>query len=369
MSRDALAAMCDALNAGGTADDAMSAAREVIIEIAAESITSHREPSRQHSEPRVRMPGRGRAADSIRLGRRAGEVLAERGAMTLRQLYYALVSTGDLPKTEAGYGKLKRLIVDLREDGTIPWNLIVDHVRTVFEARTFDGIEDLLSDSARLYRRNLMRDQDDAVQLWAESDSIGSVIAPVAERYTIPTFIGRGYTSRGYLWNAAADAVAAQEAGKRVVILHVGDFDPSGEDIFRDLEQTFRVYAFAISEGYSATDVRAYFSCLGPLAPSETHWLDFERLALTQEQVDEYHLPARPPKASDTRTAKFTGSGAVEVEALPVEALLDIVEQAILSTIDPKALAVVRAAEKSERELMRRIAATPIERLRTVAAA
>jgi hypothetical protein len=279
-------------------------------------------------------------------------------AMTLRQLYYALVSISAILKTEAGYGKLRRVIVALREDGTIPWDWLVDHTRSVFAVRTWDGIEGLLTDSATLYRRDLMRQQDVAIQLWAESDSIGSVITQVADRYTIPTFIGRGYSARGYLWSAARDAVAAHEAGKTVVILHVGDFDPSGVDIFRDVEETLRIYATAVLVGRPASYVRQLEN-----RDHWTHWLEFERLALTQEQVDEYGLPSRPPKASDVRTAKFTGSGAVEVEALPVEALLAIVEQAIVEWIDPGELQVAKLAEASEREIAVRIAGTPIEKL------
>ncbi|MGA3030852.1 MAG: hypothetical protein ABSE58_08980 [Candidatus Limnocylindrales bacterium] len=356
----------------------MNAEREQAVQAAVDEIErqfAHLGGPR-HFQPRTQKVStrrRGRAAETILLGRQARAILAERDAMTLRQLYYALVSTGALPKTEAAYGKLKRLVVDLREDGTIPWGSIVDHVRAVFAVRTFDGIEDLLTDSAMLYRRNLMRDQHYSVQLWAESDSIGSVIAPVAERYTIPTFIGRGYSSRGYLWTAAQDAVAAHQSSKRVIIFHVGDFDPSGEDIFRDLEQTFRLYAAAIQVGRTVAGLRQVTAAarlfVGELADAmtDTGWLDFERLALTQEQVDEYRLPSRPPKASDPRTAGFSGRGSVEVEALPIEVLVDIVDQAILGTIDPAALQVVEAAEKSERDIMRRIARTPIERLREAA--
>lgn len=315
------------------------------------------------------MAGRGKAVATIKLGEAAVSILEDsRYPMTLRQLYYKLVSTNIIPKTEAGYHKLGRVVRDLREDGTIPWEWIVDHVRSTFEARTWDGIEDLLSDTAKLYRRDLMRQQDVAIQLWAESDSVGSFIAPVAERYTIPTFVGRGYSSRGYLWSAARDAVAAHQAGKDVVIFHVGDFDPSGEDIFRDLEETLRLYAAAIEEDVSVANMRALAERWDIYnAAWLTNWLDFERLALTQDQVDEYDLPSRPPKPGDVRTAKFTGSGAVEVEALPVEVLLGIVESAIVDSIDEQQLAVVEAAEATEREQVRRIAATPIGRLLEVA--
>ncbi len=226
-----------------------------------------------------------------------------------------------------------------------------------------------------------MRSQRVAIQLWAESDSIGSLIARTADRYTISTFIGRGYSARGYLWAAAKDAVHAHEAGKRVHILHVGDHDPSGEDIFRDVEETLRLYAIAVETDAPAAVVRRHLLArirhegappdedVRGRTPSQdqlelfTDWLEFERLTLTPEQIKQHELPVRPPKASDVRTAKFTGSGSVEVEALPVDMLLAIVEGAILTRIDPEALAAAELVEESEREVARRIAATPVDRL------
>lgn len=318
-----------------------------------------------HPAPRSKKVGRGKAEATVALGQAAHDVLARSSyAMTLRQLYYALVSAGAIPKVDAVYDKLKRVMRQLREDGSVPWEWLVDHTRDVFEARTFDGIEGLLDDSARLYRRDLMRSQDVAIQLWAESDSIGSVIAGTADRYCIPTFIGRGYSARGYLWAAAQDAVAAHAAGKMVHILHVGDHDPSGEDIFRDVEETLRLYALAIEAGASVQDIRTMLAA-GRLLDIErdTRWLDCERLALTAEQVERYALPVRSPKPKDVRSAKFTGVGAVEVEALPVETLLAIVEEAILDRIDVHALRVAEMAERDERTIARRIAATPVARL------
>lgn len=99
-----------------------------------------------------------------------------------------------------------------------------------------------------------------------------------------------------------------------------------------------------------------------------TDWFTFKRLALTPDQIAEFNLPPQPLKSSDVRTAKFTGSGTVEVEALPVEALLHIVEQSILDLIDPTALRIAEEAEQSERNIARRIAATPVQKLVEAAA-
>jgi hypothetical protein len=339
---------------------------------------------RSQLQPRSQKRGRGKAADTLALGDAAYQVLRRTAwAMTLRQLFYALVSESAIPKTEAAYAKLKRVMRDLREDGSVPWDWLVDHTRAVFRPRTFDGLEGLLNESADLYRRDLMRQQKVAIQLWAESDSIGSVIAQVADRYTIPTFIGRGYAARGYLWEAAKDAVAAHAAGKEVVILHVGDYDPSGEDIFRDVEETLRLYSVAVEWEDSVNEVRRWLreeihdvgftpdrvwrhngeTEWQSTLVDKTTWLAVERLALTPEQIAEHELPERPPKKSDPRTKTFRGSGVVEVEALPVDDLLSIVGSAITDFIDTDALRVIEVAEQSEREVMQRIAATSIEKL------
>lgn len=364
MSGDDLAAMFDKMFGSAGQGAPGSTPGQVIASMA------FTEPPPGQTQPRSQKPRRGKSVATIELGQTAFDVLAESEyAMTLRHLYYRLVAQGAIPKDHPSYIKLGRVMRLLREDGTVPWEWLVDHVRSVIRRRTWDGVEDMLGDTAELYRRDLMRNQDVAIQLWAESDSIGSVIAPVAQRYTIPTFIGRGYSSRGYLWTAAKDAVAAHEAGKTVLILHVGDFDPSGLDIFRDLEETLRLYAFAIEADTSVAFARRRMAIdFNTSLEFETNWLDFQRLALTAEQVEDYELPTAPAKTKDTRTAGFIGIGTVEVEALPVEDLLAIVETAITNEIDPEALRILEQAEKSEREIMRRIAATPIERLVEAAA-
>jgi hypothetical protein len=339
-------------------------ADELFDQLVGAAFKSAQVSSHQQSAPRSTMPakaGRGKSSATIRLRTQARRILDETPwAMTLRQLYYALVSAGVIDKTEADYGRLKRVMKDAREDGIVPWEWLVDNTRSVISNRTWDSLSGLLEDSAKMYRADLMRQQNVAIQLWAESDSIGSVASQVALKYAVPTFIGRGYSARGYLWQAAKDAVEAHAGGKLVHILHVGDHDPSGVDIFRDVEETLRLYCSAIQYGVSVTMARRMVTMTGD---DGTWWLDVERLALTPEQIEDYQLPMRPLKASDKRARNFKGRGSVEVEALPVDELLAIVEAAITSKIDMVQLEKSRTEEQMAREVMERIAAKPIETL------
>lgn len=134
-----------------------------------------------------------------------------------------------------------------------------------------------------------------------------------------------------------------------------------------DTEQTLRSYALAAGPE-SRFSVAQYRRYLG-LDEIERHtaWLTVRRIALTPTQIEAYELPYRPVKSSDSRAAGFTGKGAVELEALPVDDMLDIVQSSIESYIDPTALDAARLAEESERDIMGRISRTPVERLLEVA--
>ncbi len=288
--------------------------------------------------------------------------------MTVRHLFYRLLSQRVVTK-KADYKKLIRIVKDLREEGVVPWDWIADRTRVVMRSKTWDGVEAMLKETAILYRRDLMRGQPVALQIWAESDSIAAVIAQVADRYTVPVYVGRGFTSRGYLHQSAEEITSAIQTGKEVVVLHVGDYDPSGEHIYRDVFRTLKEYVLAAYGGVPVAGIRR------ALADKVEHdgWVDFnvkslgfERLALTPQQIEEYDLQyAEVTNPESTHARGFTGRGTVEVEALLVEDLLPIVENAIRSRIDQQALKVIEVAEASEREVMKRIASTPVERLVT----
>ncbi len=224
----------------------------------------------------------------------------------------------------------------------------------------YDGPEAALRATAEHYRRDLMRSQPTRIEVWAESDSIGSVLAEVTNEYGIDLYIGRGYSSRGYLHSAAEQIEAAAADGKRTLILHMGDYDPSGEDIARTVRDTLERYvdelsrARLIRDGWDTAWSPAWQAYRGRqyLSP------DFDRLAVTPEQIAELDLPYRPVKGSDPRTRGFAGAGSVEIEAIPRATILDILRDRIERELDTRALEIMRVAEASERAVLARIAET-----------
>jgi hypothetical protein len=137
--------------------------------------------------------------------------------------------------------------------------------------------------------------------------------------------VAKGYASITFL-HSAAEVIQAK--GKPAYIYHFGDLDPSGVDAARDIETKLRRYA--------------------PGAE-----ICFERPAVTREQVERWNLPSRPTKTTDTRAKKFTGTS-VELDAIPANKLRELVRGCIERHVDQEQLAVLRAAEESERETLGR---------------
>jgi hypothetical protein len=291
--------------------------------------------------------------DAIRNGLK--DIVRAGKPMTVRQVFYRAVSARLVHKTEAEYNQtVGRLLTEMRLAGvdwqlkevldlfeelfngkkakptvTMPFDWIVDNTRWMRKPSTWDSVEAALKDTAELYRRRLWANQDVYVEVWLEKEALAGVLYPVTEEYDVPLMVTRGYPSISYVYDAAATIT---EVDKPTIIYYLGDHDPSGVDIPRNVEARLREFA--------------------PDAD-----ITFERLAVTPEQIVEYDLETRPTKTSDTRAWSFDGES-VEVDAIDPEDLRSLVRGAIESHIDQDALAVIEAAEESEREILERIAAT-----------
>jgi hypothetical protein len=275
-------------------------------------------------------------ACSIRRARRTGaEMEAIREAilavlrtgfpMTLRQLFYKLVSLRVIAKTEAEYDNtVGRLVKEMRLGGQLPWHWITDNTRGQRKVRTNSSLEEALEETARFYRRDIWDDQPEYVEIWCEKDAISGVLWPVVAQWHVPLMITRGYPSLSFMYETAATISAVD---RRVHIAYLGDWDPSGLDIQRNVEERLREFA---------PDVE----------------LDFRRLAITPDQVREFGLLTRPTKATDSRAKRFRGES-VEVDAIDSNQLREMVEEFIAGFVDQRRLAQLRIAEESEREVLR----------------
>jgi hypothetical protein len=257
-----------------------------------------------------------------------GAVVEADKPMTVRQVFYRMVSLGAIAKTEGEYTHtVGRLLADMRRDGELPYKTIADNSRWMRKPKSYDSLEDALHSTAEFYRRRLWSDQDVYVEVWLEKEALAGVLYPVTAEWDVPLMITRGYPSLTFL-HEAGQAITAQ--GKPTFIYYFGDHDPSGLDIPRKVEEELRRFAYGVE-------------------------ITFERVAVVPKQIDEWDLPTRPTKETDSRAANFEGES-VEVDAIPPADLRSLVEEAITAHVDEDAFDVMRVAEESERELLYKLA-------------
>ena len=267
--------------------------------------------------------------------------------VSLRGVFYRVVSAGTVEKTELGYRAVSRELVKLRRAGIVPYGHVVDGTRTVFRLRTWDNLDEMLEDAAASYRRSLWHDQPCEVVILSEKDAITGVLSPVTDRWDVPLGIVRGYASETFAWEVAEAVRAAARRGKDMFVYQLGDHDPSGVDAWRAFMKRVLLMLGADERGAGPDDAERYSWEVG----GRGRTVVFERLAVTPWQVRDMGLPTRPTKQSDSRARKFAG-GSVEVDAIPAPTLRTIVEDAITRHIDRAALEATRAAERAEREIL-----------------
>jgi len=251
-------------------------------------------------------------------------VLEGDNPMTVRQVFYQLVSRGVIAKTEAEYKQtVVRLLTTMRRAGELPFGWISDNTRWMRKPRSYSSMNDMLRFTAKTYRRALWDSQPVYVEMWLEKDALAGVVYQETEPWDVPLMVTRGYPSVTYLYDAA-EAIA--ECGKPAYLYSLGDWDPSGVDITRSVERDLRNFA--------------------PNAE-----IVFERIAVTPQQVDELRLPTRPTKKTDSRSKNFSGES-VEVDAVPPSVLHRLVRDCIQKHVDQQLLARTRKIEAAERETL-----------------
>lgn len=256
------------------------------------------------------------------------EIIAEEGRMTIRHMFYVLASGRHLiEKAEADYKNLCRHLANWRRSGAVAWDAFTDNTRWHIKPRTFDGVEDALNNAVENYRRNLWETQPYYVEAWVEKDAIAGIVAEAARDFGVPVFVARGFASLSSLYDAANTFRDAIERGKRPVIYHLGDYDPSGVAAGTAMLRTFKE-DFGIH-------------------------LEFIRLAVTSEQIEWMDLPTRPVKTTDRRAKTWGDDRCVELDTMPPAQIRRLVEDAIAQHIDRHAWEVMQATEAMERQTLK----------------
>jgi hypothetical protein len=291
--------------------------------------------------------------------------------LTLRQLYYQFVSRDLIANKDTEYKRLGSVINDARLAGELDWEYIVDRTRNLRSLAHWDTPSDVIEAAARGFRMPKWDRQPYHVEVWIEKDALVGVLEQACQPLDVPYFSCRGYTSQSEMWYAAQRLGGALQEGKKVRIIHLGDHDPSGIDMTRDIEERLAMFMaqdIGISDmkeiGRNADEIDYGWELnyYGPSAIGEAAGVEFvnddenlfevDRIALTMAQIRQYDPPPNPAKLSDARAADYIinyGSSSWELDALEPTALAALITNAVLRYRDDELWEEAAAEEADER--------------------
>ncbi len=242
--------------------------------------------------------------------------------LTLRQLYYQMVANAYIPNSQKSYSNFGRLISDARMTGFIDWQSIEDRTRRVYKNSHWDHPSGVIKSARQSFHLDYWENQDYRPRVWIEKEALSGVISGICNELDVPYLACRGYMSQTAMHNDARLAKLQIKGGLKPIIIHLGDHDPSGIDMTRDIEDRMEVF--------------------------KVHGIAVIRVALNMDQVEQYNPPPNPAKLSDSRAEKYIdnyGSSSWELDALDPATINDLIRSEIEVFINPDIWAETKDSE------------------------
>jgi len=256
------------------------------------------------------------------------DALTSDNPQSVRHIFYLMTNPRlnvPVEKTEKGYRQIQYLMTKLRRDGRVRYDWVTDATRRGFHVNTFSNGGDFVNHMAAQYRGDLWRLSDHYVEVWCESRSIAGVIENDCRDLAVSLYPAGGFASISLIYQASEYINADFDYhGKKVEIIYIGDYDPAGVLIDASIEKEL----------------------LHHLNPGIE--LNFHRIGITEDQIEEFDLPTKPRKAGDKRASHVLET--VEAEAMPVVELRRLLRDSIERYLPAGALHTTKVAEESERE-------------------
>ncbi len=252
--------------------------------------------------------------------------------LTLRQLYYQFVSMGFIENSLNSYKKVGSVINDARLAGLLSFDRMEDLERVFEDVYSQPDPYSVLNNIQYHYSEDYWSNQDVYIEVWVEKKALLNIVAKPCARLNVPYMACKGYMSSTAQWEAGKRFVDADNAGKRLLLLHLGDHDPSGLDMTRDNIERLTMFA--------GVDI------------------EIRRLALNMEQIEEFNPPPNPTKLSDSRAIDYIdrfGRSSWELDALKPSIIADLITREVESHIDYDLWNEVEQKEEENRLILRGI--------------
>ncbi len=252
--------------------------------------------------------------------------------LTLRQLYYQFISRDQFPEDKrykwtgskwvrdangtknclSNYKWLTTIISDARLAGIIDWNDIEDRVRNLKVFSSWDSPQHITAEASQAFQLDLWKNQAHYLECWVEKEALIGVISRSCSKWRVNHIACKGYMSLSEIWDAGWNRIRKErQEGKIVTVIHLGDHDPSGIDMTRDIDKRMSLFA--------REDVKIL------------------RIALNMDQIEEYNPPPSPAKETDSRFNDYVekyGEDSWELDALPPNVMADLIEGEIVHRMD-----------------------------------
>lgn len=252
--------------------------------------------------------------------------------LTLRQLYYQFVARDFIPNNLKSYKRLGKIIVDARLAGMVSWTAIEDRTRSLRGVSHWDDPKDIIEASASGYSLDKWFEQDTRVEVWMEKDAVAGIVGSVCNDLDIDYFSCRGYPSQSEMWAAAQRMKRYERGEQNTVILHLGDHDPSGIDMTRDI-----------------TDKMALFGAE----------VDVQRIALNMDQINQYNPPPNYAKVTDSRFEGYVaeyGEECWELDALEPQVLDELIRKHVREYRDDVRFRSIMKQQEEDISLLNQVA-------------
>lgn len=287
--------------------------------------------------PKIKFENRVFRRSSIEMIERALVIIDEYEQLgfrlTLRQLYYQFVSRNWLANKQSEYKRLGSVMTDARLAGIVDWNAIEDRARNLQTFSSWDCPESIVGVCSDAFALDLWKNQPHYIETWVEKEALIGVLARPCGKWRVNHFACKGYTSASEMWDGGWNRLRGKKKeGKDVTIIHLGDHDPSGIDMTRDIQERMSLFVG------------------GPV--------EILRIALNMDQVEEYNPPPNPAKMTDSRFEGYVekfGEESWELDALPPNTIADLIESEIVKRLDMDLWQREIQEEREDKETLRQV--------------
>lgn len=251
--------------------------------------------------------------------------------LTLRQLYYQFVARDIIENSQKSYSRLGDIISNARLNGDLDWAAIKDRTRNLEGNCHWENPAEVIEYYSRIYKIDTRENQSNYIEVWVEKEALAGVVERICRQLDVNYFACRGYVSQTAMYEASKRFIDNQDVGKSNIILHLGDHDPSGIDMTRDIKERLN-------------------DCFGADVM-------IKRIALNMEQIEEFSPPPNPAKITDSRCGGYIkkyGRMSWELDALDPSTLNNLISSEVARYTDTDLRAELLQQQQEDRNLLKK---------------